>query len=525
MLGLDGGTWDVLDPLIETGQLPNIASLVEDGRAGPLESTFPPVTAPAWLSMATGRNPGKTGVFYFVRREAPDAYEFSPVDAGDYRNRSHWDYLSAAGRSVGVFNVPLLYPPYEVDGYAVSGVGAEGDGPHTYPPELAAELDDVTGGYEVKVPYASPEYADRPGALVADLRRVIEKRAVAIEYLLETHPTDHFFGVVSATDWAQHYLWPEHDPSHPLHDPSSPHTDALAAIWRQVDDLVGTVAAIAARRDATLALVSDHGFGPTERTFNVTEWLEREGFLVRPASSPLRGLPARYFPHLRRIGEAVARVVPPVSDALERFGRQLRPDQRAGIDMERSVAFAPRQNLGVGLLYLLDDRRRSEVVGALESAAATAGVELSVHEPSDLYHGDATDLAPDVLFTMDGLACAVDARQRPGADLLEPGPPSRARSANHRMDGIYLLAGRGVEPRASRERRDLLDVAPTVLFAHDLPVPEWMDGEVMTDAFEPSFAADRRVRRTAAPRPPRSGSADAVDLQTVHEQIGDLGYR
>jgi predicted AlkP superfamily phosphohydrolase/phosphomutase len=527
VLGLDGATWGILEPLVEAGELPNIAALRETGNGGSLESTVPPVTAPAWLSMATGRNPGKTGVFYFFRRDSPDSYEFSPVDASDFRGWSVWDYLSANGESVGVFNVPLLHPPYEVDGYVVSGIGAPGDGPHATPPELAEELDTVTGGYELKVPYASPEYEGRPGALVDDLQRVLGKRATAIEHLLETRPTDHFFGVVSATDWAQHYLWPDHDTSHPLHDPESPHQDALTDIWRQVDELVGRVRAIADQRDAHLLLVSDHGFGPTERTFNVTEWLEREGLLVRPQQSPVGRLRNRYFPYLRRAGETVARAIPQLSDMLERVGRGLRGDQHADIDFERSVAFAPRQNLGVGLLYLLsdDESTRRSIESGLEDVAAAEEMDITLQDPSELYCGEATGLAPDIVFTMDDLACAVDARRKPDAELVERGPPSRARSANHRMEGFYLLAGPGVDAETAGQPRDLLDIAPTLLFVHDRPIPEEMDGCVMQGAFTPEFVADHRLRRVSEPRRDRREAEEDGDVRELHQQLGELGYR
>lgn len=519
VLGLDGASWDVLDPLVDAGELPNISALLASGRAGPLESTVPPVTAPAWLSMATGRNPGKTGVFAFSRRDASDDYEFAPVDATDFQGWSIWDHIAATNASVGVFNVPLLYPPYDLEGYVVSGVGAPGDGPHARPAEVAEELESVTGGYEVKVPYASPKYADRPDALAEDIERVLDKRAAVIEHLLEERPTDHFFGVVSATDWAQHYFWPDHDPT-------AGRSDALTAIWRRVDDLVGTVAEIADRRDATLLLVSDHGFGPTERTFHVTEWLERSGYLVRPRDDAVSRTRARFFPALRRVGEAVASTIPQLSPVLERFGRRLRADQKAAIDFERSVAFAPRQNLGMGMVYLLsdDDSVRRTLLEDLAATAADLDLELTVLDPTECYHGPAADLAPEVLFTLDDLACAVDARAKPTADLLESGPPSRARSANHRMDGIYLFAGHGIESTPERHRLDLLDVAPTVLYAHDAAVPTDMDGTVVQDAFTQAYDATRTRRRTDAdpdrPRDSRPGGTD-----TLEDHLRDLGYR
>ena len=53
-LGLDGCSWNVLEPLLETGELPNLSALLETGSHGVLESTIPFYTGPAWASFATG---------------------------------------------------------------------------------------------------------------------------------------------------------------------------------------------------------------------------------------------------------------------------------------------------------------------------------------------------------------------------------------------------------------------------------------------------------------------------------------
>jgi len=50
VIGLDGGEWDVIDPMIEAGKLPNLSQLKDEGISGPLESITPPVSPPAWNS-------------------------------------------------------------------------------------------------------------------------------------------------------------------------------------------------------------------------------------------------------------------------------------------------------------------------------------------------------------------------------------------------------------------------------------------------------------------------------------------
>ena len=66
VIGLDGATWDVLEPWIRDGTLPNLARIRGSGSWGPLISSVPPITAAAWSTFMTGKRPGKHGVYHFV---------------------------------------------------------------------------------------------------------------------------------------------------------------------------------------------------------------------------------------------------------------------------------------------------------------------------------------------------------------------------------------------------------------------------------------------------------------------------
>src|SRR5262245_44560464 len=66
VIGLDGACWDVLDPWLREGKLPNIARLRDAGVWGNLESVTPPLSAPAWTTAVTGVNPGRHGVLNFI---------------------------------------------------------------------------------------------------------------------------------------------------------------------------------------------------------------------------------------------------------------------------------------------------------------------------------------------------------------------------------------------------------------------------------------------------------------------------
>ena len=79
ILCLDGATFDLLDPWIEQGYLPGLETLIRSGVRSELQSTQPPVTAPAWASFMTGKSPGGHGVFDFFRQ---DTDEIDLVNSG-----------------------------------------------------------------------------------------------------------------------------------------------------------------------------------------------------------------------------------------------------------------------------------------------------------------------------------------------------------------------------------------------------------------------------------------------------------
>ena len=89
IVGLDGGTFDVLRPAVAAGHMPNLAGLMQRGHAATLRSTTPPVTPTAWASFMTGKNPGKHGVYdfrLFDRRTRTDTF----ANATHVQSRTVW---------------------------------------------------------------------------------------------------------------------------------------------------------------------------------------------------------------------------------------------------------------------------------------------------------------------------------------------------------------------------------------------------------------------------------------------------
>ena len=107
VLGLDGAEPISLRHWAETGVMPFVREMMQDGASGVLRSTIPPYTPTAWTSIVTGVNPGRHGVFGFTRW-TDDGREVL-VDSSVCRCKTVWDYLTDEGRPSIVVNVPITY--------------------------------------------------------------------------------------------------------------------------------------------------------------------------------------------------------------------------------------------------------------------------------------------------------------------------------------------------------------------------------------------------------------------------------
>jgi predicted AlkP superfamily phosphohydrolase/phosphomutase len=136
VLGLDGLSPELVEPMLEAGELPALARLRAAGGYARVATTYPAQTPVAWSSFATGVNPGGHGIFDFLRRDpatylpdlALNRYEqknaFVPPKAVNLRGGTPlWELLSAAGIPSTVLRCPCTYPPDALKGRMLSGMG------------------------------------------------------------------------------------------------------------------------------------------------------------------------------------------------------------------------------------------------------------------------------------------------------------------------------------------------------------------------------------------------------------------
>jgi hypothetical protein len=99
LIGWDGATWGVIDPLIKAGEMPNIERLAEGGHRAKLRS-LPSLFSPqVWTTISTGCLPEIHGIVGWTSRES------------DLRVGRIWDELKREGRSFGLCDWYFTWPP------------------------------------------------------------------------------------------------------------------------------------------------------------------------------------------------------------------------------------------------------------------------------------------------------------------------------------------------------------------------------------------------------------------------------
>ena len=121
VLGLDAADFEFLDPWRAAGDLPVLDGILRGGASGPLRSTDPPVSSPAWATFMTGMNPGAHGLYDFVME---DPRTNRPVLARHdlIRGKRLWDHVGDAGKRTVVVNLPITWPPPSFPGAMVTGM-------------------------------------------------------------------------------------------------------------------------------------------------------------------------------------------------------------------------------------------------------------------------------------------------------------------------------------------------------------------------------------------------------------------
>ena len=282
LVGIDGATLRIIEPLMAEGRLPHLAQIARRGVGGPLRSIRPLLSPRIWNSIATGKRPGKHGIAKFAFKEDGVRQLYM-----SHHRKTHalWNIVSDAGKTVAVINWWNTQPPELIRGVMVSDHAS---------PARAEELRTLGAANADVATVYPPEWEERTDALLSDdapipgvpnpvqgrgelpswvSHETVSKRyredlaaaRVALAVEAELQP-DLLLVFLPGVDRISHALWgvlesPELYPRYlqPTETQREAGRQALFAYYEFVDALLGRLVERYSDEDL-IVVVSDHGF-------------------------------------------------------------------------------------------------------------------------------------------------------------------------------------------------------------------------------------------------------------------------
>jgi predicted AlkP superfamily phosphohydrolase/phosphomutase len=146
---------------------------------------------------------------------------------------------------------------------------------------------------------------------------------------------------------------------------------------------------------------------------------------------------------------------------------------------------------------LLEIQRTFE---SLVDPATGERVISACYRPKEIYHGPFVDNAPDLLpsWWEDGFLLSQSMPGNGRAPIVErsttPIEGGVEFAGSHRLDGVFIAAGGPIRRGEVFVNARIIDVAPTILYVMGLPIPEDMDGRILTEALDPDFVDANPLR-------------------------------
>jgi predicted AlkP superfamily phosphohydrolase/phosphomutase len=546
LLGLDGVTFDVVDPLLAEGRMPALARLIARGVRAPLRSTCPPVSAPAWVTFLTGKQPGKHGVFNFqnVDGRRYSGFNETLVNSSYFAGDTLLDYLGALGglRTLA-YRVPMTFPAWDVPNTVVVAGPPVPDRRRAYARPVAVEAELGPASLLSHDELAAAQRACDVERIDAANRHELD----LLERITARYLSERYELIVSFTgipDGLHHAFWAFHDPRSPLHEPEAP--EALRTIitrWYEAID--ATIGRLLERCDGDTAVIvlSDHGGGPAPtRHVNLNAFLRQAGYLAAAG-----GGRANVASGVRRLVDRARQDLPGrmwlkrhLPERLQGRLRALR-NATSAISWERTQAYAvplfypvtavwvnlrgrqPKGTVAPGAEYERVRTQLIERLGALRDPASGRPLVTGVWRREDLYAGPHLEDAPDLM-----VETAAD--HHGGFDLGQlvsevPHAALRAVNGSHTQDGILIAAGGPFRRGVRVDAPSLADVLPTAVHLLGAPLPDDLDGRVIADALEPAYLDAHPVQTTT--RAGGAGGRVAVsedDESEMRKWLQGLGY-
>jgi len=504
LIGMDGLSWSVIDPLLAEGRMPQLAGLMQRGVSAELETVEPVISPTVWSSIATGLPPEQHGVSDFLK------------DHRSLKAATIFERLAVQGLRVGTYEYLVTWPPRPLPNGFVIPAWLRRD--ETTVPADALERAAAAAGAGYR--YGNKGLTSR-AAYAAASERELKLKAGQWNALAQAFDLQAGSVTFYAADAMSHRFWadsfPEDFDSGDAPEPEAAYAGLVQRTYRGLDRALGEI--VAASPDASILIVSDHGFqardGGVERiwTGNAELPLARAGLVPGRDAFRLEGQFA--FTILRvESGPFAAR------DALlDRLAAFFRSAENADGEALFSVETLDMVERPAGATRSWLERLRQWGLRQLMRLLFSVRLDPDAHAYLLMRpNHDALEAAwPDGRIRIGG-------GEMPISDLLS----ADGFTGGHDPTAVFVAAGGPIRAVAGRQQLSVLDVAPLFAYLAGGAIPDDMHGRLPEEWIEPKalqalpprFVPAANLPRLPDPVAPRGPEAEA----DLIERLRSMGY-
>ena len=494
VLGIDGLSWKIIDNNI----IPSLRGIIKYSTYGILQLTIPPITGPAWVSFATGKNPGKHGCYDFLIPK-DSLKKLKPISTKNIKSPTFYELLESQEKNIVLINLPCSHPPRIKNGVIVADF-LTGNDQKIYPKSLERRFPEIKN-YRLS-PKGELMNDRRVKELVNDILEIEKIRFQIAKKLLKNIEWDLFFVLFSGTDWIQHLIYDKIVENKETH---------AIKIYRYLDEIVRWFIENLPE-DSVLMIMSDHGFDVYKRAININDWLVKNKFLelkeekstiyqhkvdieiIKAKKRRLKiNIPiflvniVQNFPQLYKVYTYIKRM----------FKIEIGTKNYVPV-IERTIAYCTiTGSSNFSGIYINDNERfvdgiikkeeyekiREKIMSDLKKIKEIK----NIWKKEEIYRGEQIINAPDIIIKSE---CCI---------LEKSYNHPLGKICGHSINGIFITYGKGIKKGCKIENARIIDVAPTILHIFGLPIPKDMDGRVLTEIFEPDSEFAKRVPKYVNP--------------------------
>jgi len=380
-----------------------------------------------------------------------------------------------------------------------------------------------------------------------DARVTIDLHAKTALYLMESKQWDFLMVVFKETDTLQHIFWRDVDPNHPRYDPerAKVYGTVLIDFYKKIDAIIAQILRKVDRNTAVF-LVSDHGFTRFSKYVGLNVFLMDHGYLklkrnprvlVKRLMFQFGITPLSLFRLLNKLHLGKFRHTLQNEDVRRKIRRAF--ISLRDVDWHRTVAYSMG---GWGQIYLnVKGREPLGIVPREEAKAITERMIEQLHsleDPSsgkrifeggiikrreEVYTGPLVSEAPEIVAIPTPPYKTYPDYEFGSNKLVTE---TVGWSGAHAMNGIFSATGPGIKKGTKPFRPNIVDVAPTILYLLGLPVPQEMDGRVLTEIISEDLLQKAPVTREAVSSLPTQSqyAYRTMDEEDLKNTLKSLGY-